>query len=278
MSVVRIIMIGDVVGVTGCAMFKKHIGRLKAHYNADGIIVNGENSSARGRGISPKLVAFFKENGADVITSGNHIWQRKDIYPYLNQHRDLLRPANFPGGNPGVGVTTFICKGVSIGVINVQGRVFMKEDVDCPFKSVDSHLTFLRDKTKIVLVDFHAETTSEKASLAHYLDGRVSAVVGTHTHIQTADERILPGKTAFITDLGMVGSLNSALGMKKESILSGFLTQMPAKFEVDTSMPAVLCGVCIEIDMQTGHALSIQRIYVVDQDVHIPSEDMDEDR
>lgn len=269
MATLRIMMVGDVVGDTGRAMFKKHVQHLKKEYNIDSIILNGENSSSTGRGISPRLVQFFREHGVDVVTSGNHIWRNKEIYSYLNEHRDLLRPANFPGGTPGVGVTTYLCKGIVVGVINIQGRIFMHEDVDCPFRAVDSLLTYLKTKTNVILIDFHAEATSEKLAMAYYVDGRVSAQVGTHTHVQTADERILPGGTAYITDLGMAGSLNSAIGMQKDPILTTFLTQMPARFEVDDSMPLVLSAVCIEIESDTGRAVSIKRIYLVDNDVVI---------
>jgi metallophosphoesterase (TIGR00282 family) len=197
----------------------------------------------------------------------------KEIYPYLDQKQDLLRPANFPSGVPGTGVTTFQCNNVTVGVINVQGRVFMKELVSCPFRAVESILTYLHSKTNIIIVDFHAETSSEKMGLAHFLDGKVSAVFGTHTHVQTADERILPGGTAFMTDAGMVGSLNGMLGMKKEAIVNNFLTQMPTKFTVDTSMPLVLCGVFVDIDTITGKAVHIERIKIIDQEVSIIIED-----
>ena len=270
----RILMVGDVVGQLGCAMFQKHIPKLKRELNIDAVIVNGENSHSQGRGITPSLVNFFKHNGANVITSGNHIWARKEIYPYLEQNNDLLRPANFPGICPGSGVTTFKCKEFTIGVINIQGRIFMNQHVDCPFRAVESLLTFLRSKTKNIFVDFHTETTSEKMGMGYFLDGKVSAMVGTHTHIQTADERILPGGTAYITDLGMSGALNSMIGMKKEPIIQNFLTQMPVKFEVDITPPAFLCAVVIEIDPFTGKAIEIKRIRIVDEDIFIHTKDI----
>jgi 2',3'-cyclic-nucleotide 2'-phosphodiesterase len=164
---------------------------------------------------------------------------------------------------------TFETKGFIIGVINLQGRVFMKEHVSCPFKAADSILTYLRSKTSIIFVDFHAETTSEKLGLAYYLDGRVTAVVGTHTHVQTADERILPQGTAYITDLGMAGSLNSMIGMKKDSIIRKLITQMPEKFVVDTEGPFVLSGVVIDVDPETGRSSAIQRIRIIDNDIKI---------
>lgn len=265
----RVLMVGDVVGLPGRILFQKYSKLLKEEFDLDAIIVNGENSGSNGRGISSRIVHFFKHNGADVITSGNHIWDNKEIYNYLSQNNDLLRPDNFPTECPGTGVTTFETKGFTIGVINLQGRVFMKENVSCPFKAADSILTYLQSKTSIIFVDFHAETTAEKLGLAYYLDGRVTAFVGTHTHVQTADERILPHGTAYITDLGMGGSLNSMIGMKKDSIIRRFITQMPEKFVVDTQGPFVLSGVVIDVDPLTGHGLAIQRIRIVDNDIQI---------
>ncbi len=273
MSSIRILLIGDVVGVPGCAMFQKHISHLRDQLAADAVIVNGENSSALGRGITPKIVHFFRHNHANIITSGNHIWANKEIYQYLNDNSDLLRPENFPSSCPGKGVTTFRINNITIGVLNVQGRIFMRELVDCPFKTADSAITFLRSKTSIIIVDFHAETTSEKMAMGYYLDGRVSAVVGTHTHVQTADERVLEGGTAYLTDLGMVGSLNSMIGMKKEPILENFVTQMPQKFVVETKGPFVLSGACVEIDTHTGKAMSIERVRIVDNELSIEQTD-----
>lgn len=269
---IRVLMMGDVVGGAGRAMFAKHIGALKTKYNADAIIVNGENSAGDGRGITVKNMRFFKHHGADVVTTGNHIWAKKDIYQYLNDHRDLIRPANFPSECPGDGVTTFMVGHLTVGVMNLQARTFMREQVECPFKSADSLLTYLRTKTKIILVDFHGEATAEKMGFAYYLDGRVSAVVGTHTHVQTADSRILPNGTAYITDLGMAGAVNSMIGMKKEPIIQSLITQMPTKFSIETAGPMMMSGVCIEIDTFTGKARSIERIYLVDEDIQVEVE------
>jgi metallophosphoesterase (TIGR00282 family) len=166
-------------------------------------------------------------------------------------------------------VTTFLCKGFEIGVINLMGRIFMREHVACPYRTAESVLTYLRHKTKIIFVDMHAEATSEKMGLAYFLDGKVTGVVGTHTHVQTADERILPEGTAYITDLGMAGALNSMIGMKKEPVIRHFLTQMPEQFQVDTSMPLVMTGVWIELDTDTGLATDIQRVRVVDDAVQV---------
>jgi|SRR3990167_1031482 len=270
MKTVRILLVGDVVGNLGCSVFQKHIDILKKKFSIDGIIVNGENSSPKGRGITPKIVNFFKHNGADVITSGNHIWANKEIYSYIDQNEDLLRPANFPSDSPGTGVTTFLTKGgTEIGVINLQGRVFMQQLIDDPFKAADTILTYLKNRTKVIFVDFHAETTAEKIALGYYLDGRVSCVVGTHTHVQTADERLLPKGTAFITDLGMCGSLDSMIGMKKDIILYQLKTQMPAKFEVENSPPAIMSGVWVEVDVDSGKALKIERFKIIDDEIQV---------
>jgi len=268
MESIRVLLMGDVVGAAGCAMVQKHLDKIKQQYNIDAVILNGENC-ARGKGITPKNVRFFRHNGVDVVTSGNHIWKHKEIYSYLKEHTDLLRPANFPSVAPGVGVTTFLVGQHRVGVINLQGRIFMRELSDCPFRTADSILTYLQDKTNIIFVDFHAEATSEKMALAFFLDGRVSGVVGTHTHVQTADERILPGGTGYITDLGMAGSFNSMLGMKKEGIIDTFLTTLPTKFVPDFSLPLVLSGVWMEVDTQTGKTVKIQRVMILDEELSV---------
>lgn len=262
---IKLLCFGDLIGTPGCMLFQKHAQQLKEKYKADGIIVNGENSAPNGRGITAKIMTQLKEAGADLVTGGNHIWDQKEVYHYLADHSDLLRPANFPGGCPGRGVGFFECAGVKIGVINLQGRIYMRQQLDCPFRALDSLVTFVKSQTPVVIVDFHAEASSEKAGMGLYADGRVSAVLGTHTHIQTADERILPGKTAFISDLGYAGSLNSMIGMTKESVLPNFLTQMPSKFEVEAKPPFVISGVCVEIEVSSGQAVSIERFRIVDQ-------------
>lgn len=269
----RFLVIGDIVGAPGKAMLQKHIQGLKQRYQANVVIVNGENAALDGRGITPKVMQFFKHNGVDVVTSGNHIFQKKDIYPYFASYKDLLRPANFPASCPGAGVGLYTHEGISFGVINIQGRIFMREQLSCPFRAVESALTFLKNKTSMILVDMHAETSSEKSGIALYFDGQVSAVWGTHTHIQTADERILPQGTAFITDLGMVGALNSMIGMRKETVLHGMLTQMPSKFEVDTNGPFVLSGIVIDVDGNSGKATHIERLRVVDNDLIVNTSD-----
>lgn len=271
MSSLRVLFIGDVMGLPGRIMFQKHIDHVRSSYNIDAVVVNGENSDTRGRGITSRIVKFFRHNGADIVTSGNHIWANKEIYMYLDENDDLLRPANYSSSAPGVGVALFNCKGHSIAVINLIGRIFMKDHVDCPFRTAESLLTYLRDKTDIIFVDMHAETTSEKIGLGYFLDGKVSGVVGTHTHVQTADERILPKGTAFITDLGMTGSVNSMIGMKKEPIIQHFLTQLPVRFSVDESKPMMMTGAWIEVDTDTGKAIAIERIKIIDEEIHLDS-------
>lgn len=272
MNTLRVLFIGDVVGAAGRAIFQKHIDKLKRAYKINAVIVNGENC-ANGRGITPKNVRFFEHNGVDVVTSGNHIWKYKEIYQYLDENSNLLRPANFPVGVPGVGATTFMVEGNRIAIINLQGRVFMKELIDCPFFKADALVKQIQEKTNIIFVDFHAEATSEKMAMSFFLEGRVSGVVGTHTHVQTSDERIFPGGTAHITDLGMCGSFNSMLGMKKESIIHNFLTALPVKFTPDTATPLVMCGAWIEVDTSTGRALKIERVKIIDNDIQVGSED-----
>lgn len=263
MNVINILMIGDVVGDAGRQVVQKYLQKLKQKHDIHCVVLNGENS-AHGKGITPKISDFYKEIGVDVITSGNHIWAKREIYSYISSNKFLLRPANFQSGSPGSGCFIFESVIGPIAVINLQGRVFMREFVDCPFRSLDSLLMYLKDKTKCILVDFHAEATAEKLGIGYYADGRVSAVVGTHTHVQTADNRVLPKGTAYITDLGMCGSLNSMIGQKKEFVMQQMISQMPTQFDVDTEPPFVLSGVVVVIDKATGLAQSIERIYIVE--------------
>ncbi len=263
MNTVRILLIGDLVGKTGRELFARHIDKIRQEHRIDATIVNGENSS-HGKGITPKVMAFFKKHNVDLVTSGNHIWDRREIIPYFNENNDLLRPANYPSSCPGEGIGFFECAGVTIAVINVMGRVFMRQQLSCPFKTTESLVEYAASKTPIILVDVHAEATAEKLGLGYSLDGKVSALVGTHTHVQTNDARILPGGTAYITDLGMGGSLNSMIGVKKEAPIANFVTQMPVRHEVDTEPPYVLSAVVIEVNTDTGKALTIKTIYEID--------------
>jgi metallophosphoesterase (TIGR00282 family) len=229
-------------------------------YAPDLILANAENA-AGGFGITPPLVEELLDLGIAVLTSGNHIWDKKEIYPYLREHADgrLLRPANYPAETPGHGLYAGTTRsGIGYAVLNVQGRVFMPS-IDCPFRTADALLARIPAEIKIRIVDVHAEATSEKVALGWYLDGRVTAVLGTHTHIPTADETILPQGAAYLTDLGMTGPYDSVIGIEKQAVIQKFLSQIPARFEVakgDVRLSAVL----IEANPETGRAVSIQRI------------------
>lgn len=253
----RILMVGDVVGKPGRQLTLELTPRLKKEYNADFVIVNGENAAA-GRGITPENCEAMFQAGIDVITLGNHAWGRREVYSYLDREARLLRPANYPPGVPGQGVGVYTCSVGQIAVVSLQGRTFM-EPVDDPFRAIDAILEGLKEKTRVVFIDFHAEATSEKQAFGWHVDGRVSAVVGTHTHVQTADERILPGGAAYLTDVGMTGPIDSVIGMRREIVVPRFLNLLPAHFEVADG-PAQLCAVLVDIDAATGRATRIRRI------------------
>jgi hypothetical protein len=223
-------------------------------------VANGENA-AGGTGITPVIASEFFDLGIDVLTSGNHIWAKKEILPFLDEEERLLRPANYPDRVPGRGAGIFrLGNGKKIGVLNIEGRVFMR-NLECPFRVSEKEAKKLKEETPVILVDFHAEATSEKVALAWFLNGKVSAVVGTHTHVQTADERILSGGTAYITDVGMTGPLASVIGIRRQIVLERFLTQVPVKFDVATE-EIELQGVILEVDEQTGKSRSIERVRV----------------
>jgi 2',3'-cyclic-nucleotide 2'-phosphodiesterase len=266
MAKLKVLLLGDIVGAPGLAMFEKHLPALREKYQFKGLIVNGENS-AQGKGITPRIADLFKKLGVNVITTGNHIWRRKEIYGYIDENHNLLRPINFPSQCPGVGATTFSCGSTTVGVINVQGRVFMADKLSCPFRAAESAVALLKRKTNIIFVDMHAEATSEKAALANYLDGKVTGVVGTHTHVPTSDERILPNGTAYVSDLGMAGALNSVIGVQKGAVINAFLTSMPNRFSVETAGPGVMSGVCITFNPVSGKAEDIERVHVVDNNL-----------
>jgi len=268
-NLLNCLIFGDIVGIPGRAIFQKYISSLKKEYNSHIIIVNGENSASDGKGITSKIMKFFKHNHVDVVTSGNHIWAKREIYNYLNENRDLLRPANFSSDCPGVGYTIIEKSQTNIAIVNLQGRVYMKDLVADPFRTIDSILTYLKTKTNIIILDFHAEATSEKVAIGHYLDGRISCIVGTHTHIQTADNRILPKGTGYITDLGMSGPLNSVIGVKKDIIIQQYLRQMPIRYEIEKEGPYTLNGIHISIDIMAGKTIKIERISIVDNDLNI---------
>jgi len=253
----KILMVGDVFGEPGRAAVKKLLPKLRQQHAIDLVVVNVENAAA-GFGVTPQIAREVLDQGADVMTSGNHIWDKKEIVEYITKENLLLRPANFPAGTPGVGHVTVKAGPHRVAVVNLMGRVFMSA-IDCPFRKADEILNELTKETRVVLVDMHAEATSESVAMGWYLDGRVSAVVGTHRHVQTADERVLPGGTAYITDLGMTGPIDSVIGADKDLILQRFLTQMPVRFEAAKG-PAALHGVVITVDPETGRASDIVRI------------------
>ncbi len=255
----NILCIGDIVGRPGREALAKHLPVIRKEHAIDCVIVNGENA-AGGSGILPKHANEIFALGVDVITLGDHTWDKKEIYPYLNDTTNIIRPANFPDGAPGRGwVVVEPKKGIKIGVINLLGRTFMRYNVNCPFKMLDQILAEISPLTPIIILDMHAETTSEKVAMGHYANGRLSGMFGTHTHIQTADDKILPGGTAYITDLGMSGPYDSVIGQNKERILERFLTSLPQKFEVAES-EATLCGAVISVDEKTGRASRIVRL------------------
>ena len=259
-EIIKILFIGDIFGQPGRRVVSEGLPGLVAEHHPDLVVANGENAAA-GFGITPALVEELLGLGIEVLTSGNHIWDRKEIFPYLaeNEHARLLRPANYPSPAPGRGL--YLGKtssGLEYAIINLQGRVFMSS-IDCPFRAADAILDSLPASVKVRLVDFHAEATSEKIALGWHLDGRVSAVVGTHTHIPTADERILPRGTAYITDVGMSGPYDSVIGIEKEAVIQKFFNQLPTRFEV-AKEGVRLCGVLIDVDAHTGRAISIERV------------------
>jgi 2',3'-cyclic-nucleotide 2'-phosphodiesterase len=261
----KILFIGDIFGSPGRRAVRDLLPGVVTEHAPDLILANGENAAA-GFGITPALTNELLAAGIEVLTSGNHIWDRKEIIPYLAEHPDgrLLRPANFPDGAPGQGFYLGRTRSsVPYAVLNLQGRIFM-QSIDCPFRGADALIERIPDEVKIRILDMHAETTSEKIALGWYVDGRVTAVLGTHTHIPTADERVLPGGTAYITDVGMTGPYDSVIGIEKQMVIEKFLNQLPARFEVARD-DVRLCGVLIEADPDSGRALSIRRIAVAAQ-------------
>jgi metallophosphoesterase (TIGR00282 family) len=255
-----VLFLGDVFGKPGRFILENRLQTMMIENNVDVVIANGENA-AGGIGITPTICDGLFSMGIDVVTSGNHIYKKKEIYDYIEKQPRLLKPANYPPGTPGRGY--YILSDSKIGsnkiaVVNICGRVFI-ENFDCPFRCMDKILEDIKKETPIIIVDFHAEVTSEKVAMGWYLDGRVSALIGTHTHVQTADERVLPGGTAYITDVGMVGPLDSVIGVKKENIIDRFLKLMPQKFIVAED-DYLINAVVVEINEKNGEANSIKRI------------------
>jgi metallophosphoesterase (TIGR00282 family) len=256
----RALFIGDIFGKPGRkALFGKLQGLIQAH-RIDFCIANVENAAA-GFGITPQIADELLAAEIDVLTSGNHIWDKRAILPYLAQQPKLLRPHNYPQAAPGTGLFIGNSRcGVRVAVVNLQGRVYMPP-LDCPFAVGEAVVEEVRRQTPVVLIDFHGEATSEKQAFAWYMDGRVSAVIGTHTHVQTADERILPRGTAYITDAGMTGPYDSVIGSIPDLALERFLKQMPARLEPASAQPR-FCGVVVEVDESSGLSISISRVNV----------------
>jgi metallophosphoesterase (TIGR00282 family) len=250
-------LIGDLIGEPGRKALLLSLSKLIDEHSIDFVIANGENA-AGGFGITGKIASRLYSYGVDCITTGNHVWRNREVFNVIENNHRLLRPANYPSGAPGNGWTILEKSGHKLAVMNLLGRVYM-EPLDNPFKTARKEISAIKKETKNIIVDFHGEATSEKIALGWYLDGQVSAVIGTHTHVQTADERVLPGGTAYITDAGMTGPFDSVIGMKKENALKKFVTLIPSKFTVAEN-DIRLNGVLVTLDPVSGKASSIQRI------------------
>ena len=261
----RLLFIGDIVGRPGRELVRRGLSALVAHHHIDFVVANVENAAA-GFGVTPDLADDFLEYGVHAMTGGNHTWDKKEIVPYFSVQPRILRPANIHAGTPGSGAYVGrTANGVPVGVVNAMGRVFMTA-IDDPFRVVADAVQSVAQQAKIILVDFHAEATSEKVAMGWHLDGRATVVVGTHTHVQTADERILPKGTAYITDVGMTGPHDSVIGVERAAILQRFLTGLPQRFETATENPR-LNAVVVAADEATGRALSIDRLNLSAQQI-----------
>ena len=261
-----VLFFGDIVGRSGRKAVAKAIPSLIEIHNPDLIIANGENA-AGGLGIDPKCANELFKAGIHLITTGNHVWKKKSLFDYLNANADsIIRPYNFPSGTPGTGYCSWSSeKGISVSVVNLIGRVFMDQLVDCPFVAADEALEKIGNSSDLIIVDFHAEATSEKVAMSHYLDGRAQLIVGTHTHIQTADERVLPQGSGSISDLGMCGPLNGVLGIEAQRIIKKFKTSLPSSYELAkgaTQINALICS----WDMETKTIANIERVLTYHQD------------
>lgn len=256
----KILFIGDIVGKPGRRAVKELLPSLVSGHDVDMVIANCENA-ASGFGITREVVEELYDSHIDVLTSGNHVWDKKEVMEFIDDYESLIRPANYPAGVPGAGsVLMPTVSGQYVGVLNLAGRIFM-HPVDCPFVVAKKEIERLKSRTSVIIVDIHAEATSEKRALGWYLDGEVSAVLGTHTHVQTADNEVLPNGTAYISDAGMTGPFDSVIGIKKDTIIERFLTQIPNRFDVAKN-DVRLQGVVIDIDTQSGRANAIERISV----------------
>ncbi|MCR5653643.1 MAG: TIGR00282 family metallophosphoesterase [Ruminococcus sp.] len=256
----KILCIGDVVGKIGCEYLRSKLPNLKKFYGIDMVICNGENS-ADGNGITPVSAKFLFDSGVDVITLGNHSFRRREVYDYLDNTPYIIRPANFPSGStPGVGMCVFDMGRISVTVINLMGTMFLESSLPSPFDIIDGILEKI--ESKITVIDFHAETTSEKLAMGYYLDGRVSAIFGTHTHVQTSDDRVLSGGTGYITDVGMTGPMNSVLGVKPDIVIEKFKTRMPVRFDIKQD-ECKLEAVIFDIDERTAKTKSAERLRII---------------
>jgi metallophosphoesterase (TIGR00282 family) len=256
----KILFIGDIVGKPGRRAVKELLPSLVAGHNVDMVIANCENA-ASGFGVTREVVEELYDSHIDVLTSGNHVWDKKEVMEFIDDYESLIRPANYPAGVPGAGsVLMPTASGQYVGVLNLAGRIFM-HPVECPFVTAKREIARLKSRTNVIIVDMHAEATSEKRALGWYLDGEVSAVLGTHTHVQTADNEVLPNGTAYISDAGMTGPFDSVIGIKKDTIIERFLTQIPNRFDVAKN-DIRLQGVIMDIDAQSGRAVAIERISV----------------
>jgi len=263
MELVNILFIGDIIGKPGLSLVQTWLSGYIQKYKADVVIANGENA-ADGKGITPKEGEALFNVGINVITGGNHTWDKHQSQEYLKNEPRVIRPANYPKGTHGNGYHIFDSKKGKVAVLNLQGRAYMAT-IDCPFRTADFILSKIKSETKIVFIDFHAEATAEKIALATYLDGKVSAVIGTHTHVQTSDERILQNGTAFLTDAGMTGPYESVIGMKSQAAINRFIYQTPQKYETAEN-DVHLCGVFLQVDAATGKTVKIERIFFPDFD------------
>ncbi len=256
----RILMVGDVCGRPGRTMLREQLPALRRSYGADLVVVNGENAAA-GFGITPSVYEELRAAGADVVTLGNHTFDKKEAMTLLDEEPRLLRPLNYPPGAPGRGAAVVEAAGCRVLVMNAMGRVFLPILLDDPFRAVDAELEAHQGRFGVALLDFHGEATSEKEAMGWYLDGRAAAVLGTHTHVQTADERILPAGTAYITDVGMTGPADSVLGMDKDAMVQRMLRQLPTRFEVAEGRRQIN-AVVVEVERESGMAREVQRIFI----------------
>ncbi|MFT5170146.1 MAG: metallophosphoesterase (TIGR00282 family) [Candidatus Omnitrophota bacterium] len=255
----NILCLGDVVGKPGRSALNESLKALKEELAIDFTVVNAENA-AGGAGVTTRIAKQFLHVGCDVLTLGDHTWDQRDLESYLDTADSVVRPINFPEGTPGKGYCIKeLDNGIKVGVVNVMGNVFMKYNLPCPFRALEKIAAEIRKVTPIIVVDMHAETTSEKVAIGHFIDGKVSVLVGTHTHIQTADEKVLPNGTAYITDLGMTGPYDSVIGQRKDRIIKRFLTSMPTKFQVAEN-DVIIHGIVATVDEKTGKATAIKRV------------------